>query len=125
MFQHYRAVAEFLDKAIATLNRCIRDFCNFVAVVAIPAVAGSGFDKINDPNWIIEVDESITDVAVVCKVDAEVHKVVLAKAGLVDNVFEHCLETINKTPKALSIGKEWRQGGGWTTYLVYFVGYVS
>ena len=95
MFKHHRAVTKFLYQTITALYGGVGYFCDLVAIVSVPAMACSGSHKIYNVDRICKVDECIADVAVVGKINAQIHEVVLAQACLVYNVFEHGLERVS------------------------------
>lgn len=89
--EHNGAVSEFLDQAILALNGGIRYLGHLVTLETIPSLVASSPHKINNVQRIHKVDEGVPNVAVIGKVDAEVHEVVFTPAGLVNNALEHCL----------------------------------
>lgn len=89
--QHHRAVPELLDQAVLTLDRGIRNLCDLVALEAVPTLVSSLVDEINDVQGIHKVDECVSDVAIIGEIDAKIHEIVLAPAGLVHDPLQHCL----------------------------------
>lgn len=91
LLQHNRAVAELLDEAVFSLDGGIGDLGDFVALEAVPTLVASRVDEVDDIQRINEVDESITNIAVVCKINTQVHEIILSPAGLIDDAFQHSL----------------------------------
>lgn len=91
VLQHDRAVAELLHKTILALNRGVGDLGNLVALEAVPPLIATRVDKVDDVQGINEVDEGVTNIAVVGEIDPQVHEVVLAPARLIDDALQHGL----------------------------------
>ena len=91
VLKHDRAIAEFLNQTISTLDRGVRHFSDLLAVEPVPAVACSSIHGVDDVVRVFEVDESIADVAVVGEVDTKIHEVIFATTSLINNVLEHYL----------------------------------
>ena len=91
VFKHDRAIAELLNETILALDGSVRDLGDLVAIEAIPRTPSTSVGKVNDIEGILEVDKGIADVAVVGKVDAQVHEIVLAKASFINNILKHHL----------------------------------
>lgn len=89
--QHHRAIPEFLNKTVFTLNGGVRYLGDLVALEAVPTLVASGVDEVNYIQGVDEVDKSIANVAVVGEIDSEIHEIVLAPARLIDYVFQHSL----------------------------------
>lgn len=87
-FQHDRRVTELLDQAVPTLNGGIGDLGNLVAAESVPFCAAAGLSEFHDIQRIGEVDESITNVAAVRKVNAKVHEIVATEATPIDNFLQ-------------------------------------
>ena len=91
MLQHHRAVAELLHQAVFSLDGSIGHLSDLVTIEPIPAEPGARLDEVDDVVRVLEVDEGVSDVAIVGKVDAKVHEVVLPSTGLVHNLLQHLL----------------------------------
>lgn len=85
VFLHDGTVAELLYQTLAALHGGVGNLGHLVAIE--PALATNGFDKIDNVLGKLEVDECVADVAIVGKVDAEVHEVVLSKGSAVHDGF--------------------------------------
>ena len=81
-------VAEALDQALLALNGRIADLCNLVGVVHIPLLASERIVEGQDIGWSLEVDECITDVALVVEVNAQIEEVILSAGHLVKHALE-------------------------------------
>lgn len=91
LLQHDGAVSELLDETILALDGGIGDLGDLVALEAVPTLVASRVDKVNNIQRINEVDERVTNVAVVCEINTQVHEVILSPAGIVDDVLQHSL----------------------------------
>lgn len=91
VLKHDRAIAELLDETVLALDGSVRDLGDLVAIETAPGTPSTSVGKVNDVEGILEVDEGIADVAVVGKVDTQVHEVVLAKASFINNLLEQRL----------------------------------
>lgn len=89
VFLHDGTVAEFLYQALAALHGGVGDLGHLVAVE--PSLATNGFDEIDNVLGKLEVDECVADIAIVGKVNAEVHEVVLSKGSAVHDGLQHGL----------------------------------
>ena len=91
VLKHDRAIAEFLNQTISALDSGVGHFSDLLAVEPVPAVACSSIHEVDDVVRVFEVDESIANVAIVGEVNTEIHEVIFATTGLVNNVLEHYL----------------------------------
>lgn len=78
--KHDRAVPEFLDQCFLALNGSIRYVRNLFTFIIVPTEATMTIDELNDIEWIVEVYEGITHVAIVGKVDSEVYEIICSMA---------------------------------------------
>lgn len=114
--KHDRRVSELLDEAVSTLDSSIGNLGALVAAEVVPFLVGTCLDKRNNIQWVDEVDESVSNVAIIAEVDAEVHEIIVTEASLIDvllqlglsdlvrNVAEHDGRTdINTTGNILTI----------------------
>lgn len=91
LLKHDGAVAELLDETVLSLNSSVGDLGDLVALEAIPALVTSRVDEVNNIQRIDKVDKGVSNIAIIRKINAQVHEVVLSPAGLVDDAFQHSL----------------------------------
>jgi len=73
------------------LNASVCDGAHFATVETLPALAVKLFDKRNDVARVDKVDERVTHVAPILKVNGQVEKVIRALVVHVDFVQQHLL----------------------------------
>ena len=87
-FLHDRAVTELLDQAVLALDRGVRDFGHLPGTELIPTLVVDVKHEVDDGFRVLKVDEGIPDVAIILEVNAQIDKVVLAKAGAIYELFQ-------------------------------------
>lgn len=91
VLKHDGAIAKLLNEAVATLNGSVGNLSNLVRAIVVPLLTSTMLDKTDDVCGVLEVDESVADVAVVGEVDAKIHEIEFAKGALVEVGLQLCL----------------------------------
>lgn len=80
LLQHDRTVAKLLYQTVLALDGGVGDLGDLVALEAVPTLIASRIDKIDDIQRINEVDESVPNIAIIRKINTQVHEVILSPA---------------------------------------------
>lgn len=88
---HQTRVLKVCDQRILSLDASKGDFADFLAVELFPFFVVETIIEGNNRLWSDKVDESVSNIALVLKVDGKIEKVVEAFVVLIDGGEKHAL----------------------------------
>ncbi len=83
-----------VHQGLLSLNSCIGNITNLLAVKLFPLLGMEGLTERNDGQRIHKINKGIAYVALVLKVDGEIEKVVLGLEVLINRLKEHLLRVL-------------------------------